>query len=392
MSTEGRTAEATPAPLESAGFVRLVSSADGDALAATGLLARAIRERGTPFQVTVGRTVTERTERATIGEPETDDATIVVGSADADLEAIRLAATDRAATLEAAELVRELGEAPDPVLALAGLVAAGSEPGAGESEWVLETARDRGLVGRRPGVAVPTADPVDGLAHSTRVRAPWSGDPDAVRDALSGLELPEPDALEASDHRAIGSLVALDAVGAEDTVEASARSIGRALKPYATPEGPFATVGGYADVLAATARTEPGTGVALAMGHGVDRAALETWRTHGRRAHAALDSASGSRHDGLFVLGIEDGPVETVAEIAVAYRSPEPTVLVVGDGEAALATRTGESLGSTVEAIARALEDDVDGLEYDDGRRRGYLRYDPETDDSTIIATTREFR
>ncbi|ELY60206.1 hypothetical protein C491_02870 [Natronococcus amylolyticus DSM 10524] len=392
MSTEGRTAEATPAPLESAGFVRLVSSADGDALAATGLLARAIREHGTPFQVTVGRTVAERTERATIGEPEADDATIVVGSVDADLEATRLAATDRAATLEAAELVRELGESPDPVLALAGLVAAGSEPGAGESEWVLETARDRGLVDRRAGVAVPTADPVDGLAHSTRVRAPWSGDPDAVRDAFSGLELPEPDALGTDDHRAIGSLVALDAVGAEDTVEASARSIGRALKPYATPEGPFATVGGYADVLAATARTEPGTGVALAMGHGVDRAALEAWRTHGRRAHAALDSASVSRHDGLFVLGIEDGPVETVAEIAVAYRSPEPTVLVVGDGEAALATRTDESLGSTVEAIARALEGDVDGLEYDDGRRRGYLRYDPETDDSTIIATTREFR
>ncbi|ELY52054.1 hypothetical protein [Natronococcus jeotgali] len=389
MSTEGRTAETTPAPLESAGFVRLVTSADGDALAATGLLARALRERGTPFQATVGRTVAERSERATAGEPEADDATIVVGGADADVGAVRLDATDRTATLEAVELVRELGETPDLVLALAGLVAAGSDPGAGESEWLLETARERGLVERRPGVAVPTADPVAGLAHSTRLRAPWSGDPDAVRDALAALEVPDEPA--ADDHRAIGSLVALEVVGAADATDRSAESIGRALKPYATPEGPFATVGGYADVLAATARTEPGTGVALAMGHGVDRAALEAWRTHGRRAHAALDSAAASRHDGLVVLEIEDGPVETVAELAVAYRSPEPAVLAVGDGEAALVAA--DAADAPIEAIARTLADETgDAVAYDEGPRRGYLRYDPDVDESTITAAAREFR
>ncbi|TYL40469.1 exonuclease [Natronococcus pandeyae] len=405
MSTEGRTAESMAAPLESASFVRFVTRADGDALAASGLLARAMSDRGVPFQVTVGRTVAERTARAMAGEAENGDVTIVVGSADADVT--QLGTADRAATLEAVSLVRDLGETPDPILALSGLMAAGSEPGAGESEWLLETARERGLVDRRPGVAVPTADPVDGLAHSTRLRAPWSGDPDAVREALEALSLPESDALDADDHRAIGSLVALEAVGCPEATDESATAIQRALKPYATPDAPFATVGGYADVLAATARTEPGTGTALAMGHGVSEAALAAWRAHGRRTHAALETATTGRYDGLFVLGVEDGPVETIAEVAVAYRSPESTVLVVSEGEsssdepqagdatgeAAIATRGDESLGATVEAVARDLESETDGdVEYDDGRRCGYLRYDPDVDESTIIATVREFQ
>lgn len=406
MSTEGRTAEPLIAAdvLESASFVRLVTRADGDALAASGLLARALSDRAIPFQITVGRTVAERTARATtdVGEPASDDVTLVVGSADADVT--RLATADRAATLEAVSLVRDLGETPDPVLALGGLVAAGSAPGAGESEWLLETARDRGLVERRPGVAAPVADPVDGLAHSTRLRAPWSGDPDAVREALAAIDLADDEALDEDDHRAIGSLAALDAVGAETAVDASADAIQRALRPYATPEHAFATLGGYADVLAATSRTEPGTGAALAMGHDAHEAALDAWRDHGRRAHAALEAASTARYDGLFVLEIDGGPVETVAHLAAAYRSPEPVVLVVsegrssgdreradGDREAAAATRTDESLGATIEAVARDLESEGHVVEYDDGHHRGYLRYDPDVDAATITTTVREF-
>lgn len=406
MSTEGRTADATIATdtLESASFVRLVVRADGDALAASGLLARALSDREIPFQVTVGRTVADRTTRATAGGPAADDVTVVIGSTDADVS--RLGTADRAATLEAVSLVRDLGATPDPVLALAGLVAAGSEPGAGESEWLLETARERGRIDRRPGVAVPTADPVDGLAHSTRLRAPWSGDPDAVRETLDEIDVADSDDLDADDHRAIGSLVALEVVGTEDAVDASADAIQRVLRPYVTPEHTFATLGGYADVLVATARTEPGTGAALAMGHDAHEAALTAWRDHGRRAHAALETASVARYDGLFVLEIEEGPVETVAHLAAAYRSPEPLVLVVSEGqrpsstgtqsddngEAAIVTRTGEALGATVEAVARNLTSETDGaVEYDDGQRRGYLRYDPDMDTSTIVATVREF-
>ncbi|WP_226005856.1 exonuclease [Natrinema salinisoli] len=408
MSTEGRSAEPVSATsaLESAGFVRLVARADGDGLAASGLIASALAERETPFQVTIGRTIAERSARV---DPPTneDDRTIVVGAADAAADTddvIRLAATDRPATLEAVDLVREIGGTPDPVLALAGVVAGGSEPGAGESEWLLETAIERELLEQRPGVAVPTSDPIDGVAHSTRLRAPWSGDIDATRETLSDAVDGNSDALDTEDHRAIGSLVALDAVGADEATDATAESIGRLLRPYATPDHAFATLGGFADVLEALARTEPGTGTALAMGHDVREAALDVWREHGRRAHESLSSASTGRYDGLFVVDVDDGPVETIATIVAASRSPEPVVLVVGHGEAALATREADSLGTTVEGVAREVagaapetepvsEDGSEiGVEYDVGHRRGYLRYDPDVDDSTIIAAVREFR
>ncbi|QCC57801.1 exonuclease [Natrinema thermotolerans] len=402
MATEGRSAPSSSATtaLESAGFVRLIARADGDAIAASALLARALADRDTPYQITVGRTIAERARR--MRAPTADgDATVVVGTADATTdEPIRLPATDRPAVLEAVDLVRDLGATPDPVLALAGVVAAGGDPGAGESEWLLESALERGLVDRRPGVAVPTADPVDGLAHSTRLHAPWSGDPEATREALADVAV-DPDALEADDRRAIGSLVALDTVGADTATDAAAEAVGRALRPYATPEAAVATLGGFADVLAALARTEPGTATALALGHDVRERALEGWRDHGRRAHAALADASIDRYDGLVVVDVDDAPVETVARLAVDYRSPEPAALALGEDEAAIATRDADALGAALEAIARDLADavpatdaaepDADGgVEYDVGHRRGYLRFDPGLEDETIVTTARE--
>ncbi|ELY92650.1 hypothetical protein [Natrialba taiwanensis] len=405
MSTDGHAGSTavTHAPdIESAGFVRIVTRADGDALAASGILATALSDSGIPFQVTVARTVGDRTDRVQgQDERDSDELTVVFGAVDAGnaKAVVRLDSDDRPATLAATDLVREFSTdgstavaGVDPVLALAGLVAAGVEPGAGESEWLLESARERGLVERRPGVAVPTVDPVDGLAHSTRLCAPWSGDPEATRDALAGteLEFDEPASFGADAHRTIGSLVALDVVGAEAATDAAATSIQRVLQPYAITgtgsdsedEYAFPTVGGYADVLEATARTEPGTGAALAMGHDAVGPALSAWRTHGKRAHDALETASTGRYDGLFVVGIDAGPVEAVARLAVEFRSPEPTVLAIGDGEAAIATRESESLAATVEAVTRELDADGIRAEYDVGHRRGYLQYDVTVDDA----------
>jgi len=59
MSTTGRNQAPAPAPsdladsLAGAAFVRLVSDATGAALAATGVLARALDAAGTPFQASV---------------------------------------------------------------------------------------------------------------------------------------------------------------------------------------------------------------------------------------------------------------------------------------------------------------------------------------------------
>ena len=62
MSTPGRTDDG-PAPtasdvaadLREADFVRVLARADGDCLAAAGLLARALTKRAVPYQVRVGR-------------------------------------------------------------------------------------------------------------------------------------------------------------------------------------------------------------------------------------------------------------------------------------------------------------------------------------------------
>ncbi len=274
---------------------------------------------------------------------------------------------------------------------------------AGESEWILETAQERGLVEQRPGsqfqLGIRSTE-----SHTRRVSARRGL---AIRtrfETLESADVPVDSVtdLDGDDQRAIGSLVALDAVGTDEATATAAESVERVLRPYATPDGPFETVGGYADVLEASARTEPGTGAAFAMGHGAREPTLDAWREHGRNAHDALSAASTGRYDGLFVVGVDDGPVETVARIAAAYRSPEPAALAVGNGEVGLVTRARDSIAATVERIARDLADATldsseagDGseptVEYDVGRRRGYLRYDGSLDDSTVIETVRVF-
>lgn len=390
--------------LESADFVSIVTRTDGDGVAAAGLLARALSDLRTPFQVSVERTVADRTRRLRAGDTrDAGHVTVAIGPHDAadgrDDGTITLAVDDRPASLAAADLVADIGSTADPLLTLAGTVAAGLEPGAGETEWVLDRATEGGLLEQRPGVAIPTEAFADGLAHSTAVVAPWSGDRAAVDATLERAGI-ENASVDESTRRTVASLVSLDVVGAPAASEYAATAVGRFLRPHAivddAPQS-FATLEGYADVLEATAQVEPGTGIALAMGHDVHQAALEAWRRAGRRAHAAIDGASTGRYDGLYVVGIDDGPVRTVASLTAAYRSPEPAVCVLGADELALVTRRDESgLAATVEAIAR----DLDAGDYDVGPRGGTIRLvdgdgcddaPAKPTDETIIAAVREY-
>ena len=339
MHPTGAAADTTPAALESAGFVWLLARPDADSLAGAGLLARALGDRGIPFQVSV----TDRRERderanantraadadADVGGDEDDDLTIALGPTDAAVTTLDPA--DGPLSVQAAALVGAIGDRPDPVLAHVGAVTSGFDPGLSLDD---ESVDIRPLESR-PGVGVPTDDPVDGLAHSTLVRAAWSGDPDAVAEAIGGAEGQE-----------LASLVAIDAVGAPDASARAGATLDRFLHPQVTPDGPFATVAGTADVLAATARMAPGVGVALALGHDVTDAALDVWREHAIAVHAAIDGVTTHRYDGLFALDLAaDAPapartdaIESVARLAAATTTPEPLVLVVGDGVAALAS------------------------------------------------------
>ncbi|KOX91982.1 hypothetical protein AMS69_15660 [Haloarcula rubripromontorii] len=360
MSATGR--EPTPATspgdlagsLSEAAFVRLVSDATGEALAATGLLARALDD--TPFQASVVRPF-EDPDRTT----ETD-VTVAIGrpqpTADVTL-------TDRAAAT-AFEAARELGTA-DPALALAGTIAAGAVDGT-----VAEAAEQAGLE-RRPGVAVPTADLADGLAHSTLFVAPFSGETDAARAALAALDISPDDSPSADDHRRLASLVAM-AVTA-DAPPRAADAVQRALRPAVG--GPFETVGGYADVLDAIARERPGTAVALALGHeAVREEALDAWRTHATRAHEAVSDATTGRYDGLFVARGDAMPTGTVARLFADFRAPEPVTLVVTDDRAAARATDGRDVSETMHAAADGVGGDAVGT-----GERARARFDASTAD-----------
>jgi len=372
MSTTGRDQTPAPSPsdlaaaVERAAFVRLVSDATGDALSGTGVLARALAADDTPFQASVV---------APFADPDrTTEADVTValgaghGSADHTLAA-RPAAT-------AFAVARELGASPDPVLALAGTVAGGDVDG------TVADAAERAGVQRRPGLAVPVTDLADGLAHSTLLSGPFSGDESAARESLSGLDLPTgtTEDLTEDDHRRVASLVALAAT--EDAPERAAETVAAGLYPYAG--GPFETIGGYADVLDAVAREAPGTGIALALGHeGVRENALSAWRTHAKDAHGAVADATTGRYDGLFVARGDEMPVGTVARLLADFHAPEPVVLVVTDGEAAARATDGRD----VAAAMRAATDAVGGRMVGQGDR-ARAQFDVPTSD--LIEAFRE--
>jgi len=266
MSTEGRSAEpasATTSALESA----RLRPPDRPRRRRRTLAARAASSRARPRRardaVPGDRRPNDRgaiRARPGLSSGE-DDATILVGAANAAEtdDFIRLAAASRPATLEAVDLVRGMGATPDPVLALAGVVAGGANP---------VPARASGSSRPRTNAASSNSD------RASRCRPPIRSTDSRTRHASThrGRAIPTqrakrsrtpPMATPPTSMRTItvrsGSLVALDVVGADGAADAAASSIGRTLRPFATPDGPFATLGGFADVLEALARTEPGT-------------------------------------------------------------------------------------------------------------------------------------
>ena len=350
MSTTGREQVPASAPsdvapsVERADFVRLVSDATGDALAATGVLARALDAAGTPFQASVVAPFDDP-DRTTAA-----DVTVALGRADSTADHT-LSATPAATAFE---ITRELGTTTDPILALAGTVAGGGLDGT-----VVEATEQAGLE-RRPGVAVPVASLADGLVHSTLLSGPFAGDETETAAILDRLDQPENPTED--DHRRLASLVALAVT--EDAPPRAADAVGRALNPYVG--GPFETVGGYADVLDAVARKAPGTGIALALGHdSVHRHALSAWRAHASAAHSAVADATTGRYDGLFVVRGDAMPVGTVARLVADFHAPEPVTLVVTDGSAAARATDGHD----VAAAMAAATDSVGGQTAGHGNR-----------------------
>ncbi|MFD1645108.1 exonuclease RecJ [Haloarchaeobius litoreus] len=370
--TDGGTQSASDvaADLASAPFVHLVPRADGDSLAAAGLVARALADDGIPFQVSVGRTVAERTERAGAVD-DRDGRTLVVGDSDAD--AVHLDPADEPASVAAWRLANDLGGAPDAVLALAGAVAAGAAPGTGATERLLDAAETTGRVVRRPGAVLPTEEPAD-VAHSTWLHGPFSAGVDAQSTLTDVAAELGPDADE-SARRRFASLAAVETVTDADVTDRAGTAVERGLRPYATPDSPTASVGGFADVLSCTAASAPGTGIALALGHDVADAAVRAWRDTATRAHEALATATTGRYDGLFVARVDDdAPAPVVARLLRDFRSPEPVALALADDDAAAAAVDDRGIAG---AMARTVTQT--GGSYDGTATTGYATYECET-------------
>jgi hypothetical protein len=367
-------AEQTPAAdaavtLREATFVRLRVHTSGAAVAAAGVIGRALETLDVPFRI-----------RAT-DTPDTvanDDVAAAVGLSDADAD-LELDPRDSVA------IVHELGVDPDPAVALAGLHAAGVSPA--DDSALRDAATDAGIESR-PGVAVPTADLTDGLAHSTLVHAPFSADEERTQAALADLSLPAE--LDANAHRRVASFVALEATGDAATPRATS-AVERILHPDATPNGPFATVGGFADVLDSAVRETPGVAVALALGHDARDAALDAWRDHAQATHTALRAATTGRYERLYALSCDlssPGRLATVARLARDYRSPEPTVLAVGTGAAALVSSGPAGMDEQLAAAATELGD----ASTTGSSEEATMRFDPAVEPKTVVSAVREGR
>lgn len=448
MALREAPAATLPAAVASAGFVRVLVRADGDGLAAGGLLAAALAELDTPFQVTPTRSAAERegalAEREALAAgdvilalgPVGDDADALEARLDADgvdsigstegfdtadgsetvdasenADATEIGtpvdgadagpterfgdgpipfaepAIDRPASRLAWDLATRLGADPDPVVALAGGIAAGFGLASSALAPMRRAAEQGELIDARPGLGIPTGDPVEGLAHSGLVHAPWSGDTAAVGRALEGIIAEDgrvgngPEGADGADGpgntedpgsdespgredgpgsgegsgsddgttvarldeetgRRLASAVAVDALSAGGTPASAAAAIEVVLQPATTPGGPLATVEGLADVLGAVARDAPGIGIALAAGRGGHDGALSAWRTRGPVLHAAVRESALRRSDGIAVLTVDPDTLDApggpgavpgvdVARVAAAYRAEEPIVVAV---------------------------------------------------------------
>jgi hypothetical protein len=370
MTTSDRPEERTApgdgeiaATIRETGLCQLVASARADAIAAATLLATGCDASGVPYHVCAVRTREELRSRLASADPDTE--TVVVGADASGSPGI----ADRPVSGRAHAIASELGADPDASLALAGVVAAGFDPAD-----AVPGLPDRADADLTAGVAIPTEDPADGLAHTTLAHADFSGEKRRVEEELAGFGAPP-------EPRNVASLLAVAAAGPAGASTRSATAIERSIHPYRLP-GPFATVGGYADVLSALARRSPGLAIALAMtGEGRD-AALSAWRERGVRTHAAVRSADTERYDGLLLARI-DGPVAPVARLLRDFRSPEPTVLAISDGEAAIAS-TETDLAGSIETAADAAGGS--GLGHG---QRGYARFGADATDVLVDAVRR---
>ncbi len=347
MSEARTAADSAPAGvvslLREAAFVRLVATQTGDSLAAAGLVAEALRASSIPFKI---ETISPDSPGHINVDAGPADAVCVSVGTDETTADTSISGYPQPASSTAFAVAREFDGEPDPVLALAGVVAAGSMLGTDSSGAALAAAKDCERVSRHPGVAFPTPAWGRDLCSSTLLRVPASGDPESAERLLDEFALGEvvdpengdpagADNHSDDDRRRLASALAVEVTRCEVVSDRGAAAVERVLRPYVTDE-PFASVGGYADILSALALEAPGQGLALMLATDPQPArkqALDIWRSHGRAAHRGLDEATIGRYDGatVFRVSAASTTLPTIARLARDFQSPEPAVIALTD-------------------------------------------------------------
>lgn len=368
MPTIDGSAESVATTLTDTAFVRVICRSNGDAIAAAGLLARALRRESTPFQIRADQfghanpTVTDQDDGCCIAlglsHPAADiNINPVERSVTRSVYAVTEALTTPTHASESGvdttddvsgEDVNITIPPTDTLLALAGIITTGvsletksasnnqeqtqaqsqTTDGSGFATSLLETltTTDTVSVDQQPGVGIPISNVVDGLAHSTLMHASFSGDVDATHAMMAEIDLDvDIDAhssegddqgeftdavslidLSDEDQRTIASAVTIDVIKASTPTVGTAISLEQALHPQYLPDGPMTTIEGYADVLRAVSRERPGTAIAFAISHDASDAALSAWREHAQAVHHILQTAHTGRYDGVYLLRCRD--------------------------------------------------------------------------------------
>lgn len=325
--------------LASADLVRLAVPPTADSIAATGILTRALAERGIPHHASISPT-------GSIADPH-DAHCVAVGAARN--PGVDACLRPGSATVSVAEQVRSLGQDPHPELLAAGSLF--SRPDV--------VAADRGAT-RTAGVGVAVADVADGLAHATLVHGPFSGDP-----ALAAAWLGE---VDEEDGRRLGSAVALSTIAEAGAAPRVPYMIERFIHPIRTANAPFETAAGTADVLDVVAACDPGLALAVACGQRTARgAALEAWRAASERIHRTIRAAEPEPHTGIDILRVSNVCAAPLARLSLDVLTTQPTVAVLTEDRVAVASieRDGGDLVGLIENHASEV------IQHGEGRVSG---------------------
>ena len=243
MPTIDGSAESVATTLADTAFVRVICRSDGDAIAAAGLLARALRRENTPFQIRADQfgqadpTINDQDDDCCIAlglshpaadiniNPVEQSVTRSVYAVTEALSASQHASTSASASVSGSDTPGDVSREDvdidadttipptDTLLAVSGIVTTGvsleaesvistqaqeqtqtqsrKKDKSGFATALLETITktDTISIDQHPGVGIPVGNIVDGLAHSTLIHASFSGDIDATRAMIAEIDI-----------------------------------------------------------------------------------------------------------------------------------------------------------------------------------------------------------